>query len=313
MSQISVLGFQPSSQSSSSSIASGNTHWAILISPHPPSPKAPKPKSRFFHAKISTKEPVSDSALFDMHKHQLRQQPFPIPLKEGPSSSTDTSQSETASSPEPTPEVVSITTLNADSAHPLQLILRITASILPQTPQRLIPKLSHRLYNTPTYGPEDDWLRDALSAMHDGLLEPGFDVDKFVEYASSAVKDYAMYEASSEDEDEDHHQQQQTRQAASKENPVLTLDYASHIARNAQVKAMLNQQSPQQQQQNQSLLTPPQSPKIPHVNQQLPQQQQKKPRTWLGFRISASPGTGGRRAPERHSFERQDDPYGGLM
>lgn len=176
MSQISVLGFWSSSASfsSSSSGPSDHTHWAILISPHPPSAKPQKPKSkvkskpRFFHSKIT--EPLSDSALFDMNKHQLRQQEFPIPLKED-ADEADEADAPT-SSPATSSEVLSITTLNADTSHPLQLTMRISASILADEPQRLIPKLSHRLYNTPTYGPEDDWLRAALSAMHDGFLEP---------------------------------------------------------------------------------------------------------------------------------------------
>lgn len=294
MSQISVLGFRPSSSSGSPH----STHWAILISPHPPSTKPQKSKSRFFHPKITTKEPQSDSALFDMNKHQLRQQQFPIPLKEEPDSTGVTTSSSDASS-----EVVTITTLDADTAHPLQLILKISASILAQTPQRLIPKLSQRLYNTPTYGPEDDWLRAALSMMHDVLLEPGFDVDMFVEYATSAAKEYTMYEASWT---EDRHEGQQNQRDRNTENTaVLTLDYTAHIAQNASVKAMLNRE-PQQQ------LTPPESPKLAHAKQQ-PQYQQKKPRTWLGFRISTSPSVQSRRPTQRYSFERQDDPYGGLM
>lgn len=239
-----------------------------------------------------------------MNKHQLRQQEFPIPLKED-ADEADEADAPT-SSPATSSEVLSITTLNADTSHPLQLTMRISASILADEPQRLIPKLSHRLYNTPTYGPEDDWLRAALSAMHDGFLEPGFDVDKFVEYAISAARDYAMYEGASED--------QATRPAERTnvdDNTVLTLDYAAHISQNASVKAMLDR-SPQSQSPPQQL-TPPESPKLAQAQPQL--QQQKKPRSWFGFRISTAHTAPPRRHTDRHrySFERQDDPYGGLM
>jgi len=234
-----------------------------------------------------------------MKKHQLRQQQFPIPLKEAP----NITESTTRSSETPS-EVVTITTLDADTSHPLQLTLKISASILAQTPERLIPRLSQRLYHTPTYGSEDDWLRAALSLMHDILLEPGFDVDQFVEYATSAAKEYTMYEASSEEQnDEDRRVQQSDRET--EDSTVLILDYTAHIAQNSSVKALLNRE-PQQQ------LTPPESPKLQDVKQQQ-QQGQKKPRTWLGFRISTSPTAQSRRTAKRYSFERQDDPYGGLM
>jgi len=298
-----------------------------------------------------------------MHKHQLRQQPFPIPLKEeqeeegDEGSSTNTSQSDlgarralmgpattpqrqpslspsssTTNSHQATPETLTITTLNAESTRPLQLALRIRASILPHPPQRLIPKLSQRLYNTPTYGPETDWLRAALCMLHDGLLEPGFDVDKFFEYINSADKEYALYEASSDgdaerDDDGGEQPPPHLHAATRKDPPVITLDYTAHIARMAQVKAMLNQQPSDSR--PRAPLTPPQSPEIPSSStsqppppppppppQQQPQQQ-KKQRTWLGFRISHSPSSlrSGRGIPgrRRHSFERRDDPYGGLM
>ncbi|KAK5045457.1 hypothetical protein LTR84_009321 [Exophiala bonariae] len=301
MSLISVLGFRPSSSSGSSE----STHWAILISPHPPSTKPQKSKSRFFHPKITTTEQQSDSALFDMNKHQLRQQQFPIPLKEAPNSTEST----TSRSSETPPEAVTVTTLDADTSHPLQLTLKINASILAQTPQRLIPRLSERLYHTPTYGSEDDWLRAALSLMHDILLEPGFDVDQFVEYATSAAKEYTMYEASSEEQQNNEGRQVQRPDMETEDSTVLTLDYRAHMAQSASVKAMLNR-DPQQQ------LTPPESPRLQHVKQQQQQgqgQEQKKPRTWLGFRISMAPTVQSRRPSQRYSFERQDDPYGGLM
>ncbi|KIV94300.1 hypothetical protein PV10_02079 [Exophiala mesophila] len=258
MSEISILGFKPTS--SSSTLFSSSIHWAVLVEPDYTHCRNPQSKNLALQTRNDT--PKSNSTILHIQDHQLRQQPWPIPVEDeteskydttittprrpspSPSSIFDTQTSSTRPSSSPASSSLlstaptTTTTLNATSQHPLRLSLKICISRQAQRPSKLIPKLLRLLQTTPTYGLEEDWLRSALAFMHVnlGLMEVGFDVDGFIAYASEAVKEYSLYDTTEDyedggDEDDVH---------------VLELDYLSFVHRNNQVKALLSQhtQSP---------------------------------------------------------------------
>lgn len=247
MSQISVLGFTPTS--STSTLFSSSIHWAILISPDPTVAKnRPQP---------------TNFTVLDIHDHQLRQQPWPIPVVEDeiegryctairplrrpsptPSSilnfQTPSSRSASpvpSSTPTNASTTTTTTTLNATSQHPLRLSLKICIGTLAQRPSKLLSKLHKLLQTTPTYGLEEDWLRSALVVMHEQLsvLDPGFDVDGFIAYAGEAAKEYLSYSNNATKDDDDQVVPDVDRVQ------VLELDYLAHVRRNDQVKALLSQ------------------------------------------------------------------------
>ncbi|EHY52122.1 hypothetical protein HRR83_003313 [Exophiala dermatitidis] len=283
MSELSILGFKPSSQSPDTDIV----HWAILVSPLMPAgaetQKTHKP--RFFSRRSSIRsdnrhEDDSDTRLFDMHDHQLRQQIYPIPVEgsEEPSSTTTTappsevterpsiSPSEDVNSPtsssiqdtsaSPAPATTSTTTTSTPTAsatttsitftptnETLPLCLRIKLGTHHSCPHKVVKKLSDLLYQTPTYGPEDDWLRAAVeTTLEAGMLEnpssnssstnitvpvETYDAGRIVEFAREAAKE-AVLSLQSGSNQEDAAQ-------------VTELDYPAHLARIAGVKALFGQ------------------------------------------------------------------------
>ena len=191
------------------------------------------------------------------------------------------------------------------------------------------------LYGTPTYGSEDDWLRAALDMLAgDGVLEStppnatSFDADGILDFAGEAIKEYLQSHAV---------ENKQDLQEGKEEPEVLELDYAAHLAQNAAVKAMLahHTATPSQSQiefrlRAQGLTRLPPGYQTTKTTTTLRSKNQNgvsgrdnatdAPSTgykYLGLRISPSPNTrryykatNGRRV---YSFERQDDPYSGLM
>lgn len=249
MSQISVLGFTPTS--STSTLFSSSIHWAILISPDPTLSRNPQP---------------TNSTVLDIHDHQLRQQPWPIPVEDEMEARCSTAvrplrrqsptpssvlnfQTTSSRSASPAPSstlttastTTTTTTLNATSQHPLRLSLKICIGTLAQRPSKLISRLHKLLQTTPTYGLEEDWLRSALVVMHEQLsmMDPGFDVDGFISYACEAAKEYLLYDATQDDGDDDDDEDHVVPEADHAQ--VLELDYLAHVRRNDQVKALLSQ------------------------------------------------------------------------
>jgi hypothetical protein len=308
MSRISILGFTP--VSSNDSVPP--VHWSILVSPSTkiPSPATPTtdktPKSRLFHfgqdEDASTPgTPVSESTLFDMHNHQLRQQPFPVPIPTPEATETDD-----AVPPKP---LTTTTDITACLDRPYRLAVRVhLVENGNKPPSKIVAKVAPLLANdTPTYGPEDDWLRVALEELVYGnvLVEPTpqvvFEADAMVAVARDAL-DRAAFA--------DHH--------------LCECDYAAHLLANAQVKAMLS--------------PPPGSSSSPapsissgrsgSVHSQRPTRKAggrtgKKAR-FFGFWITPSPSSSGSNKgggwaassgghTPYYSIGRQDNPYGGLM
>ncbi|KAL2427177.1 hypothetical protein ABEF95_009795 [Exophiala dermatitidis] len=288
MSELSILGFKPSSQSPDTDIV----HWAILVSPLTPNgaetQKTHKP--RFFSRRSSIRsdnrhEDDSDTRLFDMHDHQLRQQTYPIPVEgpEEPASTTTTSppsevterpstspsedvnsptsssiQDTSFSSPSATTSTTTTTTTTPTASatttsitftptnETLPLCLRIKLGTHHSCPHKVVKKLSDLLYQTPTYGPEDDWLRAAVDMMLEaGMLEnpssnssstnitvpvETYDAGRIIEFAREAAKEAVLsLQPGFNPED------------AGILPQVTELDYPAHLARIAGVKALFGQ------------------------------------------------------------------------
>ncbi|KIW82854.1 hypothetical protein Z517_02097 [Fonsecaea pedrosoi CBS 271.37] len=348
MSQITVLGFSPSRPDEQGFNA---IHWAILLTPateaqqqqqgygaQQPSTKRPKTKSFFSTPRLLSKTssnatPPLETVLYDMHNHQLRQQVYPVPVK-AKSDSTEQSNSSSAEA-ETAAENLQTTATTTDISsdirnQPFRLCLRILLSShnLPVT--KLASKVSNLLYRTPTYGPEEDWLLAALHMLVGaGILEPSqnFDPEAILAFAGEAVKENLSQIG--------HRYERQQEE-------VLELDYASHVRSIEQVKAMFEHHHQQQ-------ATPPYtpsptpsptssspvirgavvSPAIGNVERRgssatshFHHDHSCKPKThkFLGLRISPSPSSYAPRhrwasgeGMKRAYYERQDDPYGGLM
>jgi hypothetical protein len=306
MSQITVLGFTPS-QLQLSSEGANAIHWGILLSPNaqPQSPTATRPKAKSFFSsqrRLSQQEnntdPSNETALFDMHNHQLRQQNFPRRIK----------SSDSANPPRTT------TSISSDIPNkPYTLSLSIVVSTHPQPVSKLAPTFSTLFYRTPTYGPEEDWLRAALDILvASSILEPAasFDADLILAFAGDSVKEYLS----------------QISKGRTQERSVLELDYAKHVREMDSVRAMFTREG-------QTSTTPQTNPR----SAQPTRRSSSKPfslhtkstgtdvliktHRFLGFTVSPGPnayssprqrwnsGAGEKRA----YFERQDDPYGGLM
>ncbi|EXJ96146.1 hypothetical protein A1O1_01272 [Capronia coronata CBS 617.96] len=281
MSEISVLGFKPSSQSSDTD----TVHWAVLVSPATTNGgEASKSKPRFFshrYSKSSGHSQECESQLFDMHDHRPRQQKYPVPVKAAGESSSSTSISSSISSSSPSAEHIqdndsnmnwsngiqepvlspspssststaTTTSITSPTNQPLPLYLRIKLGTHRSSPPKLAQKLSSLLYDTPTYGPEDDWLRAVLDMLTgSGILDTNhitttttgttsttstssnnlavpswsYDTGRILDFACEAAR-----EATAQHEDENPNLRSTT-------SPVLELDYAADMARTAGVKA----------------------------------------------------------------------------
>ena len=326
MSQISILGFTPA-QMVPSPEAANSIHWSFLLSPASSSadsaqqqnPTSVRPRARSFFSsqrRLSRQESnTSDSSsadptLFDIHNHQLRQQQYPV--SRDPSDLAEFS---------PLTSSISSDIPNK----PFTLSLRIVLSTHHPLPvSKLSRRFSSILYHTPTYGPEEDWLRAALDALVTlQILEPAtsFDADLILAFAGESVKEYLAHI--------EHNQHS--------EQKVLELDYAKHVHEMAAVRAMFTH-SP--------AVTPPRtttpttlrgnarpqvtrnaSSRINYFNRKDRKNSTDvliKTHKFLGFTISPSPSSvhsprqrwnaGGVSGGEkRNYYERQDDPYGGLM
>lgn len=346
MSQITVLGFTPSRSHGSNTI-----HWSILLSPTPTPeaqstrPSMTKHKSSFFSAtrrasKANTNGTLPDTVLFDMHNHQVRQQAFPVPAKVATDEDTGFSNASpvSPSSPAADAEFANLakqttTSISSDIRNqPMQLLVRIVLARHHLSVSKLSPKVATLLYRTPTYGPDDDWLRAALDMLVGaGVLEPAssFEADAVLAFAGDAVKEYlSQPETSGSGDDQSH------------KTGVLDLDYAAHIASMEEVKAMfahhnLGASAPP---------SPPYSPSgtpAPATGAWTRSPSTVEPRRksgskaskssggagvlaasykFLGLRISQSPmarrhaaGMNNNATRGTYSWERQDDPYAGLM
>ncbi|OAP55105.1 hypothetical protein AYL99_10805 [Fonsecaea erecta] len=350
MSQITVLGFLPS-RSADQGVSA--IHWAILLTPiteaqqqqrqQDPSAPRPKAKSLFSSSRLLSKSgsntpPPLETVLYDMHRHQLRQQAFPVPIPVRAAAAEQSKPSPEADVAAETPQETT-TDISSDIPNqPFRLALRILLSThhLPVT--KLASRVSTLLYRTPTYGPEEDWLLAALDMLvGSGILEPAqnFDAEGVLAFAGESAKEYLL----------------QVDQGLQREPEVLELDYASHMRNMEQVKAMFGHRT----QHVTPPYTPSQTPSPPSVSPTrgvaaadaerrrsstkslFHHHHSSKPRSssssltspsdgpgkahkFLGFRVSPSPtsyaprqrwasGEGMRRA----FYERQDDPYGGLM
>ncbi|KIX06561.1 uncharacterized protein Z518_04537 [Rhinocladiella mackenziei CBS 650.93] len=335
MSQISVLGFS-SADSSAPYASSSALHWAILLSPtaeiiQQQQKGKEKRRPRFFSRRQSSK-----SALFDMHNHQLRQQEFPIPVPTTKSESE--TESDSSSSPlgsnsntAPASRIITTSISSPIAGKPQHLTLRIKLGTHHSSVSKLGPKLSTLLYCTPTYGSEDDWLRAALDMLVSaGILEPpatvtgaSFDADAVLEFAGEAVKEYlASSQPHQQPQTETNTSQGRNANADGRSGQVLELDYASHLTRIAEVKAMFAHHTAQS--------LSPASTSTPTPAHAAAKSQERRSRTtgsnalmssykFLGFRIAPSPSSycaqqyRARRQQKYNSFQRQDDPYSGLM
>ncbi|OCT54413.1 hypothetical protein CLCR_00903 [Cladophialophora carrionii] len=326
MSQITILGFTPA-QPVSSSQGANAIHWAILLSPTSSAPQQPqattRPKAKSFFS--SQRRVVKDdndvrtgpgTALFDMHKHQLRQQEFPVPIRSsGPTGPTDTPRTTTSISSDVPNE-------------PFTLSVRILLSTHSLSVAKLAPKLSPLLYRTPTYGPEEDWLRAALDMLVGAdILEPAaaFDADLVLAFAGDAVKEYLG----------------QIEQGHHTGHDVLELDYAKHVREMESVRAMFSRDpssavsaasghtdrnittSSRVAQQH----TPSKTSSHHYFNLHHDSKSRSKPpadsavksHKFFGFRVSAAPNASAQRqrwasgGEKRAYYERRDDPYSGLM
>ncbi|KIX94046.1 uncharacterized protein Z520_10383 [Fonsecaea multimorphosa CBS 102226] len=346
MSQITVLGFSPSRAADQGVIG---IHWAILLTPateaqlqqqkeqqqQQPAASRPKAMSFFSGSRLLAKTgsnaaPPLETILFDMHNHQLRQQAYPVPVKVGADDAEHSTETDVAAQ---TPQVTTTDISSDIHNRPFRLCLRMLLSTHSLPVTKLASKVSTLLYRTPTYGPEDDWLLAALDMLVGaGILEPAqnFDSDGVLAFAGDAVKEYLS----------------QIEQGHQREQEVLELDYLSHVRSMEQVKAMFGQQ-------RQQVATPPYTPSqspSPPARSPVPEAERRgsgtkslfhhhhsskppksssstsptdvvyKAHKFLGLRISPSPSSYAPRhrwaageGMKRAYFERQDDPYGGLM
>ncbi|EXJ65259.1 hypothetical protein A1O7_01600 [Cladophialophora yegresii CBS 114405] len=323
MSQITILGFTPAELVSSSQ-GSNAIHWTILLSPtssapqHPQQSQAPiRPKTKsFFSSQRRVSKDDSDvttrprTALFDMHKHQLRQQELPGPItpsdRKGPTDSPNTATSISSDVPN----------------EPFTLSLRILLSTHSLPVAKLAKKVSPLLYRTPTYGPEEDWLRAALDMLVGaGILEPAaaFDGDLVLAFASEAVKEYLG------------HMEQGQHTA----HNVLELDYAKHIREMESVRTMFSRDSAATSGNADRNITASSGATQQHTpaetsshtyfhlhhgsktSSKPASDSASKKQKFFGFRVSPGPHASGQRqrwaSGDRAWYERRDDPYGGLM
>jgi hypothetical protein len=259
-----------------------------------------KSKTRLFRPNTSShKQSPTDTTLFDMHDHQLRQQPFPIP---SPVSSYDFGTSTSSG----TTTTTTTTTTNITSSipnHPLHLAIRIALATHHSPPSKLSPKLSTILYQTPTYGPPDDWLRAALEQLISANILESSDASAHIDYKASSVLDFIHASLPI-------HAQNFSLSSSSSDRVVVNLDYPAQLSRTAQVKAMFNQPR----------TTSPRTPSIASSTTNIKDEKakDKAKKRFLGFWLTHRSG-GHDHHPQRrcayqpHPWQRQDDPYGGLM
>lgn len=310
MSKISILGFLPNSDDTSSTLPP--IHWSILVSPlnEDASSQAqaqPKSRSRLFRLNSGPKQLTSDTVLFDMHNHQLRQQPYPVPIE---SSSSDDESAEVP--PSTTTTRTSITSSDRNQlVHP---VIRVYLAPYHSVPFKLVPKLSSILYQTPTYGPEDDWLRAALENLICSRIL-GSDTPQHI-YSAPSILDFihdclssnsaALSTVGADPDDSD--------------SDIIDSDYTVHLVRLAQAKAMFNHSA-----------TPSRTSSMTGGSAMSLQEEKsasartagsgggKSKRHFLGFWLTQ--GSNGQKfhhqrtqyAYDPHPWQRQDDPYGGLM
>jgi hypothetical protein len=312
MSQVTLLGFTTSGQSSPSQ-GVNSLHWSILLSPTAASqsqettaPVSTK-KSKFFssksHFKASNKDVSAVSAtpqLFDMHNHQLRQQDFPQSVK----SSTDARQA--------------TTNISSDiPGKPYNLTIRILLTIHSLPVTKLATKVSSLLERTPTYGSGEDWLRAAIDMLIGGsVLSPPsfFDTDAILGFAGEAINQYLTLCSQDQPQIPTHE--------------VLELDYARHLRDMDSVRTMFSHHSPANETpQGTRPKQPTRSSSHNYFNITQSQHSPEPPKThkFWGFTISPSPNsiparqrwnTSGSKGIEgRTYYERAEryDPYGGLM
>ena len=318
MARISVLGFTPT-ESVSPSDSADAIHWSIFVSPEiegsqgceqqSPITTRPKVKSLFSSQRRLSKQSsnsstLDETALFDTHNHQLRQQEFDTSIA---SFDPELPGRKAASIPSDIPN------------KPYTLTLKIVLSTHSLPVPKLARRLSSLLYNTPTYGSEEDWLRAALDMLVGAsILEPrsSFDADLVLAFAGESVKQYLA----------------RVGYDTQAENQVLELDYAKHLREMASVRALFSRDPvasiPAPGQQGPYRPRPTRrSSSLSHFNLR-PKSNgttvSVKTHKFLGFTISPSPvasssprqiwNTSGVSGGEKRAyFQRQDDPYGGLM
>ena len=278
MSQISVLGFAPPTPSQDPS-GPGPIHWSILVSPSKDSqttqqPQSKPKKSRFLHRWHSQTQ--SQQPAFESTLFDMHNHQLRQQQYPVPISHSE-EQYHTPTS-ETTTDIPS-----PFEGKPHRLTLRIALSTHQSTPQKLATKISTLLYGTPTYGPEDDWLHAALEEL---IYAKSLDSETIV-YDIDAILNYA-------------------RGAAT--NPALgvqELDYAAHMTRTAQVKEMFSRG-------NVASKSPSVSPS--RVSRPANKRFSSKSHSFLGFWVTqGSTGQVRRHHEKREYWQRQDDPYGGLM
>ncbi|KAL6250734.1 hypothetical protein RBB50_003037 [Rhinocladiella similis] len=299
MSKISILGFLSASEGTS--IASSPIHWSILVSPlnenASQSQTQLKSKPRLFRLNSAPKQLPSDTILFDMHDHQLRQQPYPVPVK---SSSNDSETDEVATT--------RTSIASSDRNQLLRPVINVYLAPHHSVPSKLVPKLSSILYQTPTYGPEDDWLRAALEHMICSRIL-GSDTPTHI-YSAPSILDFIHDCLSS-------NSPALSAVGASSDSDssnIIQSDYTLHLVRLAQAKAMFNHSA-----------TPSRTSSTTGSAISLHDEKSASSRTasskskkhFLGFWLTH--GSSGQHLHRRqcaynpHPWQRQDDPYGGLM
>lgn len=300
-----MVGFTPPHTTTSPSGAANALHWSILLTPNSsePAPTSTRPKkmsllsSQIRLTKTNSNTPAPETALFDMHNHQLRQQEYPVPVEGGQESTT-----------EPRRTTTDITSEMPNKPHTLSLRVVLATSSLPVP--KLAQKVSTLLYRTPTYGPAEDWLRASLGMLAgSGVLEPApaYEADAVLAFAGQAVKEYLEL----------------TRhQGYSDSQPqVLDLDYAKHVRGMESVRAMFSHAPTGAANTSAGTQQPTSAtPKVQSRRSSLVPSFKEKKHKFFGFRISPSPSAYSQRwavantaGEKRAYFERQDDPYGGLM
>ncbi|KAK5376061.1 hypothetical protein LTR20_000474 [Exophiala xenobiotica] len=303
MSEISILGFLPDSEGTTTPLP---MHWSILISPvkgtagtSSMSQPQSKSKPRLFRPNSSShKQSSTDTTLFDMHDHQLRQQPFPIasPVSSSHDFGTSTSSGTTTTTTSITSSIPN---------HPLHLAIRIALSTHHSPPSKLSPKLSTILYQTPTYGPPDDWLRAALEQLISANILESPDASAHIDYKASSILDFIHASLPIPAQD-------LSLSSSSPDHVVVDLDYPAQLSRTAQVKAMFNQPH------TTSSRTPSIASSTTNIKDEKATAKDKAKKRFLGFWLTHGSG-GHEHHPQRrcayqpHPWQRQDDPYGGLM
>ncbi|OQV01117.1 hypothetical protein CLAIMM_06524 [Cladophialophora immunda] len=316
-------------------------------------PSAPRPKAKSFFSTprllsktSSPAAPPFETVLYDMHNHQLRQQVYPVPVKAKVDSAeqSDSSPSDADAAAE-TPQVTT-TDISSDIPNqPFRLSLRMLLSThhLPVT--KLASKVSTLLYRTPTYGPEEDWLLAAIDMLVGaGILEPSpnFDADAVLAFAGEAVKeylsqierghqgeqdvlelDYASHARSMEQVKAmfEQHRPQVTTTTTPPYTPSQTPSpTASSPTRSAAAAAPDAERRGSSTKSSRFHHHHSAKLKSSSSSSTTPTDVLSKSYRFLGLRISPSPTSYAPRhrwasgeGTKRAYFERQDDPYGGLM